>query len=708
MSIIQNLRDRAAVLLTALIAISLIGFLVQDAFVGGSRGLFSGRANSVGSINGKKIDLMEFNDKVNLLEQNYRQRGMQSNEMLTQNVVDGVWNNYIQEDLIRTEADKLGLGLTSKEMGSLLFSQDAPQEFKQLFQDPKTGSFDVNAAKTWFTNLKKSKKAEDLKSVNEQLMNPLVNKLLLDKYNALFVQGSYVPQWMVEKLNTDNSGLASISYVSIPYATVSDSINNVKISDAEINEYVAAHKEDFKQEKGRSVSYVTFDANPSAADSAKILSDLTMLKGQLLAATDPKAFVTRNNSKVPFFDGFVLKNRLQMAAKDSLAVLPVGVVMGPYLDGGNYTIARKLETRTLPDSVRVRHILIGTVDPQTGQAKRSDSAAKKLADSVFALVKGGGDFKALAASFSEDEGSKTIGGEYNIASSDINLAKEFWDFSFFKKAGDRDIVKTVFGYHIMEVLNQRNYEEAYKIAYVAKAIVSSPETDNAASAAATQFSGNSRSQKGFDDNVMKMKLNKRLADNIREMDYAVGGMPSRQMVKWIFDNNVGSVSEPFDLKDKYVVLAVTGSYEEGVQSAAVARTMVEPILRNRKKAAEIISKTAGSNTLEAIAAKHAVQVGTADSVRFSEAFVRDLGSEPKVIGASFDKNNQTKVSAPIEGANGVYYVQVKSLGAVSNPTSIDQLRKAAEAQIRQYANFSSMEALRKAADVKDTRRAAGY
>ncbi len=708
MSIIQNLRDRAAVLLTALIAISLIGFLVQDAFVGGSRGLFSGRANSVGSINGKKIDLMEFNDKVNLLEQNYRQRGMQSNEMLTQNVVDGVWNNYIQEDLIRTEADKLGLGLTSKEMGSLLFSQDAPQEFKQLFQDPKTGSFDVNAAKTWFTNLKKSKKAEDLKSVNEQLMNPLVNKLLLDKYNALFVQGSYVPKWMVEKLNTDNSGLASISYVSIPYATVSDSINNVKISDAEINEYVAAHKEDFKQEKGRSVSYVTFDANPSAADSAKILSDLTMLKGQVLAATDPKAFVTRNNSKVPFFDGFVLKNRLQMAAKDSLAVLPVGVVMGPYLDGGNYTIARKLETRTLPDSVRIRHILIGTVDPQTGQAKRSDSAAKKLADSVFALVKGGGDFKALAASFSEDEGSKTIGGEYNIASSDINLAKEFWDFSFFKKAGDRDIVKTVFGYHIMEVLNQRNYEEAYKIAYVAKAIVSSPETDNAASAAATQFSGNSRSQKGFDDNVMKMKLNKRLADNIREMDYAVGGMPSRQMVKWIFDNNVGSVSEPFDLKDKYVVLAVTGSYEEGVQSAAVARTMVEPILRNRKKAAEIISKTAGSNTLEAIAAKHAVQVGTADSVRFSEAFVRDLGSEPKVIGASFDKNNQTKVSAPIEGANGVYYVQVKSLGAVSNPTSIDQLRKAAEAQIRQYANFSSMEALRKAADVKDTRRAAGY
>ena len=710
MSIIQSLRDRAAVLLTALIAISLIGFLVQDAFVGRSRGAFSGRSSSVGSINGKKIDLLEFNDKVNMLEQNYRSRGMQSNEMLTQNVVDGVWNNYVQEELIRDAADQLGLGLTAKEMGSLLFSDDAPQEFKQLFTDPKTGQYDVNQAKTWFTNLKKSKKAEDLKSVNEQLMNPLVNKLLLDKYNSIFVQGAYVPKWMTEKLSADNDGIASISYVSVPYAAVSDSLNNVKITDAEINEYVAAHKDDFKQEKARSIAYVVFDANPSSADSAKVFGDLINLKEQFRTTEDPKAMVTRNNSKVPYYDGYVLKSRLQMAAKDTIAALPAGTVFGPYLDGGNYTLARKLDTKSLPDSMKVRHILIGTVNPQTGAAIRPDSVAKKLADSLFAVIKSGGDFRALAASFSEDEGSKANGGEYNLSSVEMaSMVPEFKDFGTYRKVGDRDVIKTSFGYHIMEVLSQKNFQESYKVAYIAKPIVSSPETDNAASAAATQFAGNSRDLKAFEENVTKMKLNKRLADNVGEMDYTVAGMPSRQLVKWIYDNKVGTVSEPTDLKDKYVVVAITNSYDEGVQPANAARTMVEPILRNRKKAAEIIKKTGSAATLEAIAAVHGLQPGLADSVRFADAFIKNLGSEPKVIGAAFDKNNQTKLSAPVEGTNGVYYVKVNSIGALPNAmANTEQQRKALETQLRQYANFSTLEALRKSADIKDTRRDAGY
>ena len=76
MSIIQQIRDKAAVLLTSLIALSLIGFLVQDAFIGRSSGLFSDQPSSVGSVNGKEIDVMEFNNKVNAAEQSYRSQGM--------------------------------------------------------------------------------------------------------------------------------------------------------------------------------------------------------------------------------------------------------------------------------------------------------------------------------------------------------------------------------------------------------------------------------------------------------------------------------------------------------------------------------------------------------------------------------------------------------------------------------------------------------
>lgn len=710
MSIIQSLRDRAAVLLTALIAISLIGFLVQDAFVGRSKGMFTGRSSTVGSINGTKVDLLEFNDKVNLMEQSYRSRGMQSSEMLTQNIVDGVWNSYVQQELIRGVADQTGIALTGKEMGDLLLSDNAPAEFKQLFPDQKTGQFDIAAARTWLTNLKKSNKEEDLKSVRQQLIEPLTDRLLMDKYNSLFVQGTYVPKWMAEKLSADNDGIASIGFVSVPYATVSDSLASVKVTDAEIDAYVAKHKDDFKQEKARSVSYVVFDANPSATDTAKVVSDLNALKEPFRTTDDAKGMVVRNNSKTAFFDGFVLKSRLQMSAKDSIANLPVGGVFGPYLDGNTYAIARKLESRSLADSVKVRHILIGTIDPQTGAPTRPDSVGKKLADSLFAVIKAGGDWKTLAARFSDDQGSKDNGGEYNFSSvSMTTLDPDFTKFAWYKKTGDRDVVKSSFGYHVMEVLNQKNFEEAYKVAYISKPIVASDATDNSASAAATKFSGNSRTLKAFEENVAKEKLNARTAENVKDMDYSVAGMPSRQVVKWIYDNNVGTVSEPFDMKDKYVVFAITNSFEEGVQPASIARTMVEPILRNQKKAAEILKKTGNANTLEAISAANGQPVGMADSVKFSDPFIKNVGSEPRVIGASFDKNNQAKVSGPIEGTNGLFWVKVNSIGALPNAmANSEQQRKSMEAQLRQYANFSTTDALRKAADVKDTRRDAGY
>ena len=230
MSIIQQIRDKAAILLTGLIALSLIGFLVQDAFVGRSSGFFSGRTESVGSINGTKIDAIEFNSKVNMAEQGYRNQGVQSNEMMTQNIVESIWNGYIQDELVRSEAGKLGLSLTSKELGALLFSDNAPQEFKQIFTNPNTGEFDINAARNWFNNLKKSKKSEDLKMVNEQLINPLYTKLLTDKYNSLFTQGSYVPKWMLEKMNADMSSFSSASFVSVPYATISDSTASLKVT----------------------------------------------------------------------------------------------------------------------------------------------------------------------------------------------------------------------------------------------------------------------------------------------------------------------------------------------------------------------------------------------------------------------------------------------------------------------------------------------
>jgi peptidyl-prolyl cis-trans isomerase D len=707
MSIIQKIRDKAAVLLTTMIAISLIGFLVQDAFIGKSGNMFDGQATAAGTINGKKIDIVEFNNKVNLVEQNYRQQGMQTNEMMTQSIIENVWNSYIQEEIVKSEASKLGLAVTPKEMGAVLFSDDAPQEFKQLFPDAKTGGFDINAAKTWFNNLKKSTKQEDVANITAQLIDPIEINLLTQKYTSLFTQGSYVPKWMLEKMNADNASFASVSYVGVPYTAIADS--TVKVTDAEISEYVQKHKDEFKQDHVKSIAYVAFDANPTVADSQKVVNQLLGLKADFLSASDAKAFVTRNNTQLPFFDGFVLRSKLQMSAKDAIMTMPVGEVYGPYLDGGAFVLAKKIEKRTMPDSVKCRHILVGVVDPQTGQMRRTDSAAKKTIDSLFAVLKTGGDFATLALAYSDDQGSKANGGEYNFSSVDMNLDKDFSNFIFNKPTGSREVVKTAFGYHIIEVLNQRNFEEAYKVAYLSKPVVPSEETDITASSAATQFAAKAKDIKSFDEAATQMKLNKNTADNIKELDYTAGNLQSRSLVKWIFENETGKVSEPFDLKDQYVVAVIINEIKEGVQPAAVARVLVEPTLRNKKKAEQLATKAGSEKNLEKLATILGGAPGKIDTLRFSDPFVQNLGTESKVIGAAFNKKNLSNTSGAIDGQNGVYFIRVDQVGALpSAAVDLNGQKKALEGQIKQYAGYSTMESLKKSTKIVDKRREAGY
>jgi peptidyl-prolyl cis-trans isomerase D len=707
MSIIQKIRDKAAVLLTTMIAISLIGFLVQDAFIGKSGNMFDGQATAAGTINGKKIDIVEFNNKVNLVEQNYRQQGMQTNEMMTQSIIENVWNSYIQEEIVKSEASKLGLAVTPKEMGAVLFSDDAPQEFKQLFPDAKTGGFDINAAKTWFNNLKKSTKQEDVANITAQLIDPIEINLLTQKYTSLFTQGSYVPKWMLEKMNADNASFASVSYVGVPYTAIADS--TVKVTDAEISEYVQKHKDEFKQDHVKSIAYVAFDANPTVADSQKVVNQLLGLKSDFLSASDAKAFVTRNNTQLPFFDGFVLRSKLQMSAKDAIMAMPVGEVYGPYLDGGAFVLAKKIEKRTMPDSVKCRHILVGVVDPQTGQMRRTDSAAKKTIDSLFAVLKTGGDFATLALAYSDDQGSKANGGEYNFSSVDMNLDKDFSNFIFNKPTGSREVVKTAFGYHIIEVLNQRNFEEAYKVAYLSKPVVPSEETDITASSAATQFAAKAKDIKSFDEAATQMKLNKNTADNIKELDYTAGNLQSRSLVKWIFENETGKVSEPFDLKEQYVVAVIINEIQEGVQPAAVARVLVEPTLRNKKKAEQLAAKAGSEKNLEKLATILGGAAGKIDTLRFSDPFVQNLGTESKVIGAAFNKKNLSNTSGAIDGQNGVYFIRVDQVGALpSAAVDLNGQKKALEGQIKQYAGYSTMESLKKSTKIVDKRREAGY
>ena len=712
MSIIQGIREKAVWLVSGLIALSLVGFLLMDAR---SSRFFGGHDTVVGEINGQKIEYTAFDQQVNLQEDQYKQRGYPTNDAMMQNIRDNVWKQMIEDAVLSSDYADLGLDVSDREVNDMLVGPNAIQDVKQAFTDPKTGIFDSQAAAAQINQLRNIYKAGPKKNADnrqyeaarrffEESLPQLIKMRLREKYTALLTNSAYVPKWMIEKMNADNSQLASVSYVNTPYFTVPDS--SVKISDAEIQEYIDAHKDRFKQEESRSIAYVTFDASPSSGDSLKLRQQLDSMKKEFASTNDVEGYLGRMGTESPYFDGYIGKSRIQVPFKDSILAEPKGGVYGPYLDAGNYVIAKVIDEKTLPDSVRARHILVATINPQTHQPVREDSVAKKLIDSIANVMEHGGNWDSVALKVSDDGGSKTKGGDLGYFTNDA-MIKEFSDFCFNGKKGEKKIVKTAIGYHYIEILDQKNFEPAYKIAYISKKIETSPETDQNASGLASQFAGESRDAKAFDDDVAKYHLQKLLGPDITPTETNIPGLgANRQLVRWAYDATLGNVSEPFPVGDKYVVALLTEINKEGTMSPAKARNQIEPILRNKKKAEEIIKKIGNPASLDAAATAAGSPVQHADSVLFVRSTLSATsGQEGKVVGASFDKSLVGKPISPgIPGNSGVYFIKVDNVSAMSNPNAdVTQQRFMMEQQMRSMVTYGITQSLQKLATVKDYR-----
>lgn len=689
MSIIQRIRDKAAWLIFGAIALAMIGFIVTDAFQGGGGGLFNSQSTVLGKVNGKEIDYVAYSERLKLQEQQYP-GGM--NDMLRQNLQDNLWNQMVEEALMQDVYEDLGLYISDKEVGDILYGKNPPEQLRRQFTN-QAGEYDPNVAFQTIQEFKKRSPKE-----YGQFVESIIAMRQREKYMSLLVNTTYIPKWMVEKANADNSQLANISYINVPYSTVPD--NTVTVSDQDINDFISKRPDEFKQEESRSIAYVAFNAAPSAKDSSDVREQLMNLKPEFDSTSDYQGFLVRNGSESSFADAYVTQTNMQMPYAESIRSLANGQVFGPYLDGGSYVMAKMIDKRSMPDSVKVRHILIST------QNGTPDSIAKRRIDSVQTAINGGADFKALAAQVSEDPGSKDNGGEYTFPSLQFsNLAKEFAEFAFYGRPGEKKVVKTSFGYHYMEVLEHKKIEPAYKVAYFTKRIDPSTETDNQASGLANQFSGQSQNLKEFDANVAKNKYQKIISPEIRPMEMAIPNLgPNRQLVRWIYEANLGDVSEPFRVEDKYVVAVVTEINKEGAMSPAKARPMVEVLLRNRKKAAQIIQKIGKPATLEAAAGTAGQTVQRADSVGFAAGFIPNVGQEIKVIGAAFNKEWQGKVTPPIGGNGGVFVLRTESVFARPNPSAdIEQQRNMLLMQQRSSTSYRAIEAMKRAATIKDNR-----
>jgi len=734
MSVIQKIRDKYARWAVIAIALALTGFILMDAFTGRSRLFSGGNSTDLGKVNGKSIDETVFEKKVQAQEQNEQQRkgGGSLDESDRQQIISDLWKQEVDQMLLQDEFDRLGLRIEKKERTDMLYGPQPHQLARQYLGNPQTGEYDPNQAQQIINSVRRGKDKSQKEQLN-LLLGAMDNSRLLEKYTSLVAGTIHYAKWLLEKQNSDNSLMARVSYVNVPNSAVSDSAKEVVVTNKEIADFIDKHKDLYKiDDELRTIEYVSFSAAPTAKDSAATLQQVGSLKEKLVGANDSAGFRTllATESDLPYSDVYYPDSIIQVPAKDSIFKLAKGSVYGPYLDKDHYVLAKLIDKRTLPDSVYCRHILMRTA----GDGGLPDSVAEKRLDSAIAAINAGANFVSVMKQVSMDQAANSQDslGIMRFSSTQIQDAERFdQDFGkyilFEGTKGQRKKVKTKFGYHYIEIVDQIKMQPHYKIAYLAKKIEASDETERNAENSSLQFAGESRDLKSFDanfDKTLKSKgLQKLFATDINSHAYEIPGVGvSRKFIKQVFDADRGDVLQPERVGDNYVVAVVTEVNKPGKISVAMGRRYIEPMLLNRKKAAVLKKRIGKATTLEAVSSAMGQPVQTADSIRFSGRGGNAIAYESKVVGAIFNPANKGKVvSEPIEATRGgVYVIRVDNVtSTIVENADVNSQRTSLEAQARMSilmgnrfggnlpGNFGRQydpaDVLRKGAKIKDNR-----
>jgi peptidyl-prolyl cis-trans isomerase D len=702
MSALQFLREKAGVLVAAVIGISLFLFVVSD-FFGKGRGqrIKARKYYEIGEIGGQYISYQDYEQRLQNLMEIYKLSGRTNiDEATNESLREQVWQQMIREKILDTQYKKLGVGVSTEEVDELVLGNRPHPIVQQLFTDQQSGAFN----KSMLVNfLKQTEVDPTAKKYWMFFEDEIVNDRENTKYNTLVSKGLYVTSKQAEFEKSLNSKTVDFSYTLKNFASVSDSL--VRISESDMHDYYNAHQNNYYRTALRDVEYVTFNVVPSEDDIKQTKDWITSAKADFAASDDPVEFIntTSDTRHTGFYVPF---SEVPDSLKDFVKKEDLKTVYGPYMEDGSFKMARLLDVANRPDSVHVRHILLAT-----GQ-NRSVKVAKHEADSLVALIKSGTSFASIAQANSDDQGSAQLGGDLGWFT-EGKMVLPFNNASFSGKKGDIKIVETTYGVHIIDILDESKPVRKYNIGIIDRKILPSSATSQKYYSEASQFAGLNNTYEKFNKAIAEQGLNKRIANDVAPLQKTLPGLENpRPLImalfqttekdKIVLDNNQQAI---FEIGDNYVVAYCTRVQETGIAPMKDVENDIRFALIKEKKAdiisAEFEKNMASNKNIEALAQAMNLNVEEATNINFRSFTVQGVGTEPALIAAS-TVGKEGVLSGPVKGINGVYMLEVNNI-TTPQVGDIKAIQQRMESTFRMRGSYEAYEALKKDASIVDKR-----
>lgn len=734
MAIIGKIREKSGLLVT-MVGLGLFLFIIP---VNDLLNQFSGGANStLGLFNNSEIDANDWKYyfKENRTRNNLRMNNMNSggNGSLTSADEDQLkvttWNQMISDTIYHFELEKVGLSVSAEELNQGLLNGEnpLPSSLKELFV--KDGLYNKDSFNIWKTNriINLPDNPESKRDLKNNIEDPLKNERRINKYGAMLQNGVFTTVQEAKKFANEDKISANIKYVFISYDNINDTL--ISLDEQKRQEYYNEHSNEKVWEQRQnlvSYDYSILTFKPSASDIRNYTERMESLKEDFQSSKNDSLFVA-NYAETPMmvqspygprpsgnFTGQPYKGgKFSSFIDEKIKNSSKGDIIGPFVNGDKIQLVKIYETGD-EEQAKVRHILINSKEGDV-----DDDKNKRLADSIlYAVRRDSSKFSSLVSKYSDDPGSVANGGVYSWFPKG-QMVPEFEEFSFSKRIGKSGVVRTTYGFHIIQVLGRKT-GSFKKIAVVDETIQVSKTTQNEYydsvalafyyKADSTDFT-TAADEYGFEVKssgyVPLIYPNRRTsglygpADLNRNMNIA----------RWAFNSNSGDLLEPEYISNNQLVLAVVKEkIDADVTSYKNLNTLMEPLMKNHLKAIYYQKTFANKiSSLKTIDSVSKILTSNVESkfVKYSDVNIGNNSqevAEPKVMAYIFSLD-VNEISPIIEGKKGVYITQVESQNnnSVVDERSISTKAESKQKEIRTQIEQGYYPALYNSYKVRDDR-----
>jgi peptidyl-prolyl cis-trans isomerase D len=686
MATITKIRQQSGLVLIV-IGLGMGAFILGDFF----RPSGSGRqSQEIGIIAGQEVDRVEYENLVNEEVESLRSVNQNPTQEQMDQIRQRVWNNMIQERTVAVEAKEAGFIVTKEEYDDIRWGDNINPVFLNDATFSPEGVFDPNQVKNYFNVINKN-----YPIYAKLQQQQLINSQLYSKYYFAISKGLQANVLESIAIAESNDSKMDFNFVLYRYASIPDS--TVVVSDADVKAYYNEHKNDkeYKQLASRGVKYVSFQVEPSESDLSILKNQMDLLYSEFKNTETDSVFVINNSDNASAYNQEYTPGAYPPVEDSLILNAAIGEVVGPFSNGDYYNLV-KVSGDYYVKEARVRHILLRTNGV-------NDVEIEARADSILSVIKRKRNFEAMVTEFSDDVASVKDGGVYDWFP-EGRMVPEFNDFSFNGRIGAIEVVKTTYGFHIVEILGQRE-ERLPIIAVVNKMIEPSSETYDDIYSQATDFSINNGDLQTFEASAKEMNLKIAEASRILKSSKGVPGIAnSEELVRWANNAKMDEVSTPIEINDKMVVAILIDIKEKGVPSYDNIEERFRKLVIQEKKVELAKAAMEGNTDLDNLAASLNIQVQNASNIPMSSNAIPGGGSnEPEIIGNIFTLE-VGDISVPLEGKEGVYVVEVLNKVVVPiNDIDPELFAEDANGNYANRVNTGVFSALRIDAEVEDNR-----